>query len=210
MSIAEWFEAEADAHADARAESRTENAPPPASPARPPRQARRRRFSLRDATVTAVGTIGILAVLWLLVSWVFSLTVIVFVTGSMAPTMPTGTGAIVQTVAASQLEVGDVVTVHRADSGTPVTHRIVAIDDAVGSAEARTLTLQGDDNADPDREHYVVTEVGRVIAAVPGVGSLIIWLKTPIVMISIAVLVAAVAAWALWPTRRDSGRVRKH
>ena len=158
--------------------------------------------------MTIVGTIGILAVVWLLVSWMFALSVTVFVTGSMSPTMPTGTGAIVQAVPATQLRVGDVVTVHRPDTGTPVTHRIVEIDDSPGSAESRTLTLKGDDNAYPDRDRYVVDEVGRVVASLPGVGTALIWLKHPIAMVAIAVTVAAIAAWALWPSRQGRAAPR--
>ncbi|WP_066039657.1 signal peptidase I [Herbiconiux solani] len=163
----------------------------------------RHRPSLRDATVTTVGTLGILAVVWLLVSWIFSLSVIVFVTGSMAPTMPTGTGAVIQTVPASELRVGDVVTVPRSLSGTPVTHRIVAIDEVAGVAEQRSLTLKGDDNERPDRQQYVVAEAGRVLVAVPGAGTVVAWLKSPIAMVGITVAVAAIAAWAFWPTRHD-------
>lgn len=174
----------------------------------PPSPRTRRRIPARDVAVTIVGTIGILAVVWLLVSWLFSLSVTVFITGSMSPTMPTGTGAIVQSVSAAELRTGDVVTVHRPDTGTPVTHRIVEIDDVEGSPGSRALTLKGDDNAYPDRDTYVVDEVGRVVASLPGVGTVIIWLKHPIAMVAIAVIVAAIAAWALWPSRHGRAAPR--
>jgi signal peptidase len=180
----------------------------PSSAPEPPSGSTRRRIPARDIAVTIVGTIGMLAVVWLLVSWLFSLSVTVFITGSMSPTMPTGTGAIVQSVSAAELQVGDVVTVHRPDTGTPVTHRIVAIDDVEGSPESRALTLKGDDNAYPDRDTYVVDEVGRVVASLPGVGTVIIWLKHPIAMGAIAVIVAAIAAWALWPSRQGRAAPR--
>ena len=156
-----------------------------------------------DIAVTAAGTVGILVVIWLLVSWVFSLSVIVFVTGSMSPTMPTGTAAVVQSVSAADLRVGDVVTVHRPDSGTPVTHRVVAVEPAAAEAE-RALTLKGDDNAFPDRDRYVVAEAGRVIASFPGLGSAVLTLRSPTAMIAVTVGAAMIAAWGFWPRRRPA------
>ncbi|MGA1836197.1 signal peptidase I [Herbiconiux sp. 11R-BC] len=174
----------------------------PIAPAVPPVPARQRRFSPRDAVVTVVGVVGILAVVWLLASWLFSLSVIVFVTGSMAPSMPTGSAAVTQTVSAAQLRVGDVVTVPKPVSRIPVTHRIVAIDAVAGSPDERALTLKGDDNPAPDRERYLVSEAGRVIVSAPVAGSVIAWFKTPVAMVSITIAVAAVAAWGLWPGGR--------
>lgn len=178
----------------------------PSGPARR-RRRRRRRPPLRDVAVTLAGAVGILVVLWLVFSWMFSLSVIVFVTGSMTPTMPTGTAAVVRTVPAAELRVGDVVTVDRSSGGTPVTHRIVAVEPAAASAE-RTLTLKGDDNAFPDRARYVVAEAGRVVASFPGVGSAVLALRSPVAMIAITVSAALVAAWGFWPSRRDRAAPR--
>jgi signal peptidase len=170
------------------------------------RPAPRRGPSPRDAVVTAAGIIGFAAIAWIVVSWIFSLQLIVFVTGSMTPTMPTGAAAIVQTVAAGQLHVGDVVTVPKPSSGVPVTHRIVAIAAVDGDADARSLTLKGDANSFADRDRYVVSSAGRVVASMPGAGEILAWAKSPIVMMSVAVLVSAIAAWALWPSTRSQRR----
>lgn len=163
----------------------------------------RRAPSIRDAVVTVLGVIGMLVVVWLLAAWLFSLTVIVFVSGSMSPTMPTGTAAVTQTVAAAELQVGDVVTVPRSRDGVDVTHRVVAIDAVAGSPDERSLTLKGDDNDAPDREQYLVDHAGRVIASLPGAGWAVMWLKSTAGIITITVVAAAVAAWGLWPSRRD-------
>lgn len=179
----------------------------PSRPSGPARRQRRRRQPLRDVAVTLAGAVGILVVLWLVVSRIFSLSVIVFVTGSMTPAMPTGTAAVVRTVSAAELRVGDVVTVERPSGGTPVTHRIVAVDPASGPAE-RTLTLKGDDNAFPDRDRYVVAEAGRVVASFPGVGSAVLALGSPVAMIAITVGAAIVAAWGFWPSRHDRAAPR--
>ncbi|MEV8273313.1 signal peptidase I [Microbacterium sp. NPDC077184] len=154
---------------------------------------------VRDAVTTVFGCLGILTVAWLAASAVWSLGIIVFVTGSMAPSLPTGAAAVTQTVEASDLAVGDIVTVRRPDANVQVTHRIVDIAPVVANPDARSLTLQGDANENADLKPYVVTEAARVLAGAPGIGWVIIWAKTPAVMLGGAVLVAFVVAWALWP-----------
>ena len=51
---------------------------------------------LRDAVVTVLGILGLVVVTWLIVAWMLSLSVVVLVTGSMSPTMPAGSAAVVQ------------------------------------------------------------------------------------------------------------------
>ncbi len=160
----------------------------------------------RDLVVGALATVGAVAVAWAAASALFGLSIIVFATGSMAPTMPTGTAAIVHTVPAADLSVGDVVTVDQAASSLPVTHRIVGIEGA-GDAAARTLTLRGDDNDFNDSTTYTVTEAPRVVVAVPGAGTVLSALRSPAAMLGAAVVVAVLVTWALWPSRevpRDS------
>lgn len=155
---------------------------------------------IRDATITVLGIVGVITVAWLIASWLFGLSLVVFVTGSMAPTMPTGAAAISQITPAADLVVGDVVTVPRPDTGQPVTHRIVGIDTVVTSADARELTLQGDDNDFADSHTYRVEEAPRVLVSAPGIGTVVLWAQTPIVMIIGCILIASAIAWALWPT----------
>ena len=59
----------------------------------------------------------------------------------------------------------------------------MAIDEVAGVTEQRSLTLKGDDNERPDRQQYVVAEAGRVLVAVPGAGTVVAWLKSPIAMV---------------------------
>lgn len=167
-----------------------------ASPPRAPRTT-----GIRDVVISVLGVIGTLSVAWLVMSWLLGLSFIVFVTGSMAPTMPTGAAALVQTVPAEDLRVGDVVTVTRPGTDTPVTHRVVAVDVVPADADARSLTLQGDANRIVDSDRYVVDEARRVIAAAPYLGAVVIWMKSPTVMVVLSVFIAAAIAWALWPTR---------
>lgn len=155
---------------------------------------------VRDALLASLGVLGALTLIWLAVSAILSLSIIVFITGSMSPTMPTGAAAVVQRVAAADLEVGDVVTVLKEDGETPVTHRIVEIDDVTGRPSARELTLRGDANSFVDSTHYIVEEAPRVLVSAPHVGWAIIWAKSPAVSIALAVGLAVTIAWALWPS----------
>lgn len=155
---------------------------------------------IRDVVITLIGVIGIVTIAWLLAAWLWGLSIVVFVTGSMSPTMPVGTAAISQLTDAADLRIGDVVTVPRPDTGQPVTHRIVAIDEGATAPGERELTLQGDDNDFADSQTYVIDEAPRVLVSVPVLGSIVLWAQTPAVMIVASVAIALAIAWALWPT----------
>jgi len=157
---------------------------------------------MRDVIVTVFGVVGVVVIVWFICSLVFGLSLTAFVTGSMSPAMPAGAAAITQKVAASDLAVGDVVTVARRD-GVPVTHRIVEITPHDERADARVLVLRGDANNTDDADHYVVSEAPRVIASLPVAGNALLWLKTPAIAIGMIVVIAGVVVWALWPARRD-------
>ncbi|GAA2072388.1 signal peptidase I [Microbacterium hatanonis] len=159
----------------------------------------RRRGAVRDGVITVLGVVGILTIVWLAASAALGLSIIVFVTGSMSPSLPTGSAAVVREVPASELAVGDVVTVPRPNSPAPVTHRIVAIDDVPGNVDARSLVLRGDANTIDDPDPYVVEDVRRVVVGAPGAGWVVIAAKTPAAMAGITLVVAGAIAWALWP-----------
>jgi len=99
----------------------------------------------------------------------------VVTTGSMSPTIPAGSLAFAQEVAAGDAEVGDIVAVRRAD-GTRVMHRVVS---AEPSGHQVALNLQGDANSTPDNEIYVVDRVLAVRFDVPWLGYPVNWLSTP-------------------------------
>lgn len=162
----------------------------------------RRTHRLRDAVITVVGILGTLTVTWLIVAWMLNLSLVVLATGSMSPTMPAGSVAVVQEVAAADLALGDVVTVPREGSAIPVTHRIVDIAAAADGGE-RELTLKGDDNDIVDSETYVVGEAKRVVASMPGIGSAVLWVRSPAGIIAATVVVAAIVVWAFWPARTE-------
>jgi signal peptidase len=86
--------------------------------------------------------------------------------GSMEPTIPTGSMVLVRTVAAQDIRVGDVVAVERPDH-TRVTHRVVSVEHRGATA---SLVLKGDANTDPDAEPVVVAQAGRLVATAPVLG----------------------------------------
>ena len=135
--------------------------------------------------------------------------VILFSTGSMSPAIPAGSAALVRTVDAADVRVGDVVTVDRGEK-MPVTHRVVEVAAAAGSSAAspatsRTLTLQGDANAQPDPAPYEVEQVGRVVLSVPGVAPVVAQLGNPRVLGPLGVVAAGFVVWGLWPRSRHAG-----
>jgi len=131
---------------------------------------------LRSALLTVGAIFGSLCLLLALAGVLFGVKPLVFRSGSMSPDIPTGSLALARPVAATDLEVGDVVSVVNA-AGVRVTHRVVAI---AGTGPARELTLRGDANPVPDAETYPVTSVDRVHLSVPGVGYAVAWLGSPL------------------------------
>jgi signal peptidase I len=122
--------------------------------------------------------------------------------GSMAPTMPTGSLAFATQVPATSVHPGDVVSV-LTDSGVRVTHRVVRtepIDEHV------LLTLQGDANDVPDRQPYAVDEVLRVRLHLPALGYAVRAVSGPIGRALGGALAGALLATALWPPRARAAR----
>lgn len=154
------------------------------------------------------GVIGALSIVWFALTLVFGLSIVVVLTGSMAPGLPTGSAIVVKDdVPASYLLVGDIVTVPRPGETLPVTHRITAIDTVPGASASRSLTLQGDANATVDRAPYVVLTAQRAVIGFPVVGFIIRVLQTPLFLGATTLLVAGGVVWAFWPAARND---RKH
>ena len=166
--------------------------------------ARPTRPSAKSVVLTIAGSLGVVALLWLAASAIFGWSLIVFTTGSMSPTMPTGTAAVSEMVDASALAVGDVVTVQRDGARLPVTHRVVSVGADQTDPNFRSLVLRGDANAENDQFPYRVAEAQRVLIAVPGLGTVMAFLRTPFAMGAITIIFAALVVWAFWPERSRS------
>jgi signal peptidase len=152
--------------------------------------------------IAAIG--GVICILVVLAAVVFHVTLIMFKTGSMAPTIPTGSLAVVHEIPASQIDVGDVVTVDR-EGQLPVTHRVTSV---AGVGDSRTITLRGDANAADDVSPYVVTRVREVWVSVPGWASVVVWFSNPVVLGALTVSATALVTWAFWPRDERHGRRR--
>ncbi|WP_430867315.1 S26 family signal peptidase [Demequina aurantiaca] len=157
--------------------------------------------TVKDIVVGIAGVIGLLAITWLALSIFFGFTLIVFRTGSMSPSMPTGAAAIAVPVSAAQIEVGDVLTVDRGDGKLPITHRVVGIEPDPGNPEGRLVTMRGDANDIDDRAPYEVTEAMRVVASAPGVGTALVQLRQPPMLAATTLLLAGIVTWGFWPAR---------
>lgn len=158
------------------------------------------RRALTDLLLTAAAALGVLCAILALTGWLCGFGVILFRTGSMSPSIPAGSAALVREVPAADVRIGDVVTVDR--PGTlPVTHRVARVDAVPGDPEARDLVLRGDANSADDPSPYRVDSVRRVLGSVAGLAPALARWQQPAVLGPMAVLVAAGVVVAFWPRR---------
>lgn len=159
----------------------------------------RRRTVTQELLFAVAGVAGLVAVLWFIASFVFGYSIIVFKTGSMAPTMPIGALAVEHTITAAKIRVGDVVTVADRGHDLPVTHRVVSIALDPQLATGRLLTLKGDDNLAADQFAYRVTSAKKVMISAPVAGTVLITLRQPIFVGLATLVVAVLILGAFWP-----------
>jgi signal peptidase len=118
--------------------------------------------------------------------------------GSMRPTLPVGSTAVLRPVEAARLHVGDIITFSRPGgaNGDLVTHRIVRIERHDGHA---MFVTKGDANGVADAWRVPATGTGwRYAFSIPLAGYAVILLKAPIVRFGfLACLVLACAAGAI-------------
>jgi len=113
--------------------------------------------------------------------------------GSMSPAMNAGDLVIdLPTTPTSKYQVGEIVTFHPTP-GYITTHRIVAV-------EADGVSTQGDANSTPDLGQVPPENiVGRVVAVVPFVGRLALFLRQPGGLVAL-LLVMGFTLWGGWLT----------
>lgn len=146
-----------------------------------------------ETVLTLAAALGAVCMLAALAAVALDVRPLIFRSGSMSPSIPTGALALARTTPADELRVGDVVSVTDG-RGIRVTHRIEAIEPAGGAV---TLTLRGDDNEDPDPAPYVVAEADRVFWSQPGLGTVVHRLQTPPVVFTAGVVVGVVLTLTL-------------
>lgn len=148
-----------------------------------------------DAVLTLAAAGGVVCIVLVIAALAFDVTLIMFRTGSMSPTIPAGSLAVVQQVPATSVEVGDVVTVERPGQ-LPVTHRITSVQ---ASGQQSTITMRGDANDTDDPEPYTVSTVRRVLWSMPGLARVVQWFGNPYVLGGITVAASLLVTWAFWP-----------
>lgn len=158
-----------------------------------------------NAALTLASVAGLICILLVAAAFLFNVTLIMFKTGSMAPTIPAGSLSLVREIAAAEIRVGDVVTVARGDA-LPITHRVVSVAAGPSVAE-RVITMKGDANVAADAHPYTVSTVRIVLGSAPGLASVVVWFSTPWVLGSLALGASALVTWAFWP-RDDRGGPR--
>lgn len=170
---------------------------PHATAARVLARVRRPGRVIGDVLLWVAAAAGAVCILLVVLAFTAQITLIMFRTGSMSPTIPAGSVAVVQRVPASEVEIGDVVTVDR-EGELPVTHRVTRIAPG-GSADERVLTMRGDANAADDPFPYPVSSVRKVLFSVPGIATVVAGMGNPIVLGTLTVAATSLVVWAFWP-----------
>lgn len=147
--------------------SRVVVVPAPRSPGPPGRHLKPVRRRWVDHLLTVVAVLGVATTGLTVAAAATGVRPMVVRSGSMEPTIATGSLVLVRTVPAREAEAGDVIAVERPD-GTRVTHRVVTAEPLGTSTR---FVLKGDANPDPDPAPVAAREVGRYVATVPVVAS---------------------------------------
>lgn len=143
---------------------------------------------------------GLICILLVPLALFFNISLVMFKTGSMSPTIPAGSLSVVRQIPASEIQVGDIVTVDR-PGALPVTHRVTTI--ASGPTEhERTITLKGDANTTEDPAPYTVSTVKLAVFSVPNLAYVVVWFSNPWVLGSLTLALTALVTWAFWPRAR--------
>ena len=144
-------------------------------------------------TLAAAG--GVVCIVLVILSAAFDITLVMFKTGSMTPTIPAGSVAIVREIPAADVKVGGITTISR-EGALPVTHRVTSV--STGDGALRSITMKGDANEAEDPVPYVVSSVRLVIFSVPALAHVIVWFSNPYVLGGITLAAAALVTWSFW------------
>ncbi|MGX1859131.1 signal peptidase I [Dietzia sp. NPDC055340] len=158
------------------------------------------RARIEDGALTALSTLGAVCIAATIAAFVFNISLVMFKTGSMSPTIPAGSLAVVREIPASDIRVGDVTTVSRGEDQLPVTHRVISADPVGGGVYS--IEMKGDANESPDARPYEVTEVKKVMWHAPRLAYVVNAMSQPISMAGITVAAALLVGWAFWPQKQ--------
>lgn len=150
-----------------------------------------------DALLSVLAFAGVVCIIAVICAFVFNISLIMFKTGSMNPTIPAGSLAIVREIPASDVKVGDITTIDRDNNQLPVTHRVVAVEPAGG--DEYTIRMKGDANDDEDPYPHTESTVRKVMFSLDGVGMWVAKIQNPKVMAGTTVIMALLVTWVFWP-----------
>ena len=134
----------------------------------------RRLSRVQNNLLTLGAVLGALCLLAAILAVLIGAKPLVFRSGSMAPTIPTGALGIGVPVEAADIRAGDIISVETA-TGVRITHRVVS---AEISGDSAAVTLKGDANSIPDAAPYVLQKADRVVAHTPLLGYAVAWLSS--------------------------------
>lgn len=155
---------------------------------------------VRDILLAVAAVGGAVCLVFALLAFTGGYSLMMFKTGSMSPTIPAGSVALVQRIPASEIDVGDVITVDR--KGTlPITHRVTSVGTGT-AAEERVITMRGDANAVDDPFPYTIDEARIVRGSVPHLAPVIAQFGNPWVLGSLTIATGFLVGWAFWPRRQ--------
>jgi len=152
----------------------------------------------REVLLTAAALGGVICIVLVILAYTGGYSLIMFKTGSMTPTIPAGSVALVQKIPAAEVAVGDVVTVDR-DGALPITHRVIAVEPAAGGTW--TIRMKGDANDVEDPDPYTVSDVRIVRGSVPNLAYVVVWFGSPWVLGGVTLGASLLVVWAFWPRR---------
>jgi signal peptidase len=127
--------------------------------------------------------------------------------GSMAPTIPTGSVVFYTKRAATAVKVGDVIVFSKPGAANEkVTHRVYAVK---RSATGRYFVTKGDANGAPDDWRVPAVGTGWVAAAhLPYAGYALVDIQSPLgrllLLLVPAALLGAITLYEIWHDRRGS------
>jgi signal peptidase len=172
------------------------------------------RSTSRRSPLAIAGEVLGLFVLGVVVLFLLSLTVgplllpykaLTVYSGSMEPTIHTGSVAIDTPIAAQDVKVGDIVTFVRPDNQNElVTHRVVQIETG---PSGRVWVTKGDANSVNDPWRVAAAGSGyKYYFSIPYFGFVLVWLQSPIGRLLFLVVPAAalglLTLYELWWPRR--------
>lgn len=161
---------------------------------------------IQEILLTLGALAGFACIALFIAGLAFGISPLIFKSGSMSPAINTGALAFARTVPASEIQVGDIVSVFDSQ-GTRITHRVETIEQQGNNLAI--AQLRGDANPVTDPGPYVITEADRVFFSINRLGYVAVWLSGPSGLVLGAIAGGGLLYIAFRPRKRpDEGEPR--